>query len=171
MSHVRLHSLLFALAVLTGCAATPEPPRTVAIRLQAATALNVNAQGRPLAVVARIYKLRQEAGFRQAPYDSFLSPQKEKEALGDDLIEVREVMLVPGQRHEVVEKVSRDAAFVGVVALFRSPAPHRWRLAYATSDAARSGILVGVHGCALSNGAGANAIGPGANPLSPARCQ
>lgn len=170
---MRPTSLLLLTLALAGCAgrSAPEPERNVPIRLHAANALNVDAHGRPLAVVARIYKLRQEAAFQQAPYGTFLNAEKEKDALGADLIDVKEVMLVPGQRYEVIEKVSRDTAFVGVVALFHSPAPQRWRLAYSTADAVQGGITVGVHGCALSSGAGANAIGAGANLLSPARCQ
>ena len=78
---------------------------------------------------------------------------------------------VPGQRYELVEKVSRGAYFVGVVALFHAPAPQRWRLVYAAADAAHGGITVGVHGCALSNGAGASALGSGAKLLSPVPCQ
>lgn len=168
-----LLTLLLAAVLLAGCAArtAPDPTRNIPIRLHAARALNVDARGGPLAVVTRIYTLRQEAAFRQAPYEAFLNPLKEKDALGADLIEVKEVTLVPGQRYEVIEKVSRDAAFVGVVALFHSPAPQRWRLAYSAADAAQGGITVGVHGCALSSGAGANAIGTSATALSPVRCQ
>lgn len=148
-----------------------KPARNVPIRLHAASKLNVDAQGRPLSLLARIYKLRQDAAFRQAPFDAFLTAQKERDALGADLIDVKEVMLVPGQRYELVEKVSREAYFVGVVALFHSPAPQRWRLVYAAVDAAHGGITVGVHGCALSNGAGASALGSGAKLLSPVPCQ
>lgn len=173
MPHTCSLPLLFACFVLGGCAgrAAPETVRDVAIRLHAASALNLDSRGSPLAVVARVYKLRQQVAFQQAPYDTFLNTQKEKDALGADLIDVKEVMLVPGQRYEVVEKLGRDAAFVGVVALFHSPAPQRWRLVYPTADAAVGGITVGVHGCALSSGAGAQAIGDRANLLSPVRCQ
>ncbi|MBZ2207340.1 type VI secretion system lipoprotein TssJ [Massilia soli] len=172
MRQTCLLPLLFS-ALLAGCASrsTPEPTRNVAIRLHAANALNVDAQGRPLAVLTRIYTLRQDTAFRQAPYDAFLTPHKEKEALGADLIDVKEVMLVPGQRHDVVERISRDASFVGIVALFHAPAPQRWRLAYAAAEAAQGGITVGVHGCSLSSGAGANAIGTSATLPSPVRCQ
>ena len=173
MRQICLLPPLLAMALLAGCAAraTPDATRNIALRLHAASALNVDAHGRPLAVVTRIYTLRQEAAFRQAPYDAFLHPQREREALGADLIDVKEVTMMPGQRYEVVEKVSRDASFVGVVALFHSPAPQRWRLVYSAADAAQGGITVGVLGCALSSGAGANAVGTSATPLTPVRCQ
>mgnify|MGYP003456990830 CR=1 FL=1 len=91
--------------------------------------------------------------------------------LGADLLEVTDVMLVPGQRYEALERVSREAGFVGVVALFHSPAPQRWRLSYPAAEAAQDGITVGLHGCALSNGSGASALGEGAKLRSPVPCQ
>ncbi|PHV35081.1 type VI secretion system lipoprotein TssJ [Janthinobacterium rivuli] len=140
-----------------------KPPRNVSIRLHAAQRLNTDADGRPLALVARIYKLRQSAAFEQAPYDSFLDAQREKAALGADLMEVKEVLLVPGQRYEVQEKVSKEAYFIGVVALFRAPAAQRWRATFAAADAERGGITVGLHACALSVS--------GMAALSAPRCQ
>ncbi|OBV36828.1 type VI secretion system lipoprotein TssJ [Janthinobacterium psychrotolerans] len=140
-----------------------KPPRNVRIRLHAGQRLNTDAEGRPLALVARIYKLRQSAAFEQAPYDSFLDAAREKALLGADLLEVQEVLLVPGQRYEIEEKVGRDAAFIGVVALFRAPAAQRWRATFAAVEAEREGITVGLHACALSVGAQAGIAG--------ARCQ
>jgi type VI secretion system protein VasD len=148
-----------------------KPPRSVAIRLHAADKLNVDSRGQPLALVARIYKLRQSAAFEQAPYAAFLNPQAEKDALGADLLEVKEVTLVPGQHYEVLEKVSREAGYVGVVALFHAPAPQRWRLAFAAADAEKSGLTVGVHACALSVGAGAHATVSETKTLTSVHCQ
>jgi type VI secretion system protein VasD len=148
-----------------------KPPRSVAIRLHAADKLNVDARGQPLALVARIYKLRQSAAFEQAPYAAFLDPQAEREALGADLVEVKEVTLVPGQRYEVLEKVSREAAYVGVVALFHAPAPQRWRLAFGAAEAEQAGLTVGLHACALSAGAGAKALQRDMKALSSVHCQ
>lgn len=188
----RLPLLLVALLPLAGCAGgaigslanaalqmagvarpPPElpdaqkPPRTVSIRLHAAQRLNTDADGRPLALVARIYKLRQSAAFEQAPYDSFLDARREQAALGADLMEVREVLLVPGQRYEVQEKVSKEAYFIGVVALFRAPAPQRWRATFAAADAERGGITIGLHACALSMGGAQGAMAT----LAALRCQ
>lgn len=148
-----------------------KPPRTVALRLHAAEQLNVDAHGRPLALLARIYKLRRSAAFEQAPFDAFLDPQKEKEALGADLIEVREVMLVPGQHYEVNEKVSREAQFVGVVALFHAPAPQRWRLAFGAAEAEKTGMTIGAHACSLSASQSGAATLADTTKLSPVHCQ
>lgn len=184
--------ITFALLALGGCAAgsiastalelvgvrkPPElpdvqkPPRTVAIRLHASPNLNTDAHGHPLALVARIYKLRQSAAFERAAFEGFLDTHTERELLGNDLLEVKEITLIPGQRYEVSEKVSREAYYIGVVALFRAPAEQRWRLAFAAGDAEKSGITIGLHACAMSVGAGAaNATGNINQPLTSVRC-
>lgn len=167
-------NLASAALQMTGVARPPpalpeaqQPPRLVSIRLHAAQRLNTDAAGRPLALVARIYKLRQSAAFEQARYDSFLDARREQAALGADLVEVKEVLLVPGQRYEVQEKVSKEAYFIGVVALFRAPAAQHWRATFAAAEAERAGITVGLHACALSVGGAQGAMAP----LSALRCQ
>ncbi|MES2075500.1 MAG: type VI secretion system lipoprotein TssJ [Pseudomonadota bacterium] len=149
-----------------------KPPRQVAIRLHAGDNLNADADGHPLALVARIYKLRQGAAFERIAYQGFLNAHTERELLGNDLLEVKEVLLIPGQRYEVVEQVTREAQVIGLVALFRAPAEQRWRLAFAASEAEQSGITVGMHACALSMGAGAPPLaGAAGKPLAAVRCR
>lgn len=156
----------------TGLRTPPElpdaqkPPRTVALRLHASPKLNLNKRGQPIALAVRLYKLRQKDAFEQAPYATFLNPQREREHLGADLVEVREIMLVPGQRYEVTEKVNREAAHLAVVALFQRPAEGRWRSSVAAADAERDGLNVGLHACALTVGGSS-----GAATLSSVRCQ
>lgn len=141
-----------------------KPPRNVPLKLHAATRLNVNAGGQPLALAVRLYKLRQKDAFEGAPYAAFLDPQLERERLGADLVEVREIMLVPGQRYEVTEKVAREAGHLGIVALFHNPAAGRWRTAVSSADAERDGLNIGLHACAMS-------VGSSATALASVRCQ
>lgn len=141
-----------------------KPPRNLPLRLHASNKLNVDARGQPLALAVKLYKLRQRAAFDQAPFSAFLDPQAERERLGADLLEVREIMLVPGQRYEVTEKVGREAAHVGIVALFHRPAAQRWRAVFSAADAEREGITVGLHACAITSGTGATT-------LASVRCQ
>jgi type VI secretion system protein VasD len=149
-----------------------KPPRTIQINLHAGQNLNVDESGRSLALIARVYKLKQNTSFQQASYDTFLNPQKEKEALGADLIEVKEITLIPGQRYQANEKVSGEAYFIGVVALFRSPASQRWRVSFPTSEVEKTGITVGLHACALSVGVGKISEVAGQKPatLASVRC-
>ena len=143
-----------------------KPPRNVPLRLHAAKQLNVNERGQPLALAVRVYKLRQKDAFESAPYAAFLDPRVERESLGADLVEVREIMLVPGQRYEVTEKVAREAGHVGLVALFHHPAAGRWRTTVSSIDAEKDGLNVGLHACAMSMGPG----GP-STALASVRCQ
>jgi type VI secretion system protein VasD len=165
------------LAACGGAVKTPEladalkPARTVNVRLHAATKLNTDARGQSLALVARVYKLRQSAAFESAPYAAFLSPQAEQAAFGADLLEVKEITLVPGQKYEVQEKVSREAGYIGIVALFNKPAPQRWRLAYSAAEAEPGGVTVGMYACSLASGAGARAHQPKAPLPDAVRCQ
>lgn len=148
-----------------------QPPRNVTLRLHAAKRLNIDARGQSLALLVRIYKLRQRAAFETAPYAAFGSAQAERETLGSDLVEVREVTLVPGQQLELADRMARETGYVGVVALFHSPAREGWRLAFAAADAENAGVTVGLHACAMSVGSGALASGAAVKPLSLVRCQ
>jgi type VI secretion system protein VasD len=148
-----------------------KPPRIVSIRLHAATTLNSGNGGPPLALVARVYTLRQAEAFERVPYAGFTDAQTERESLGADLLGVKEVLLIPGQHYEVQEKVSREAGFIGIVALFRAPDGQRWRAAFPAAAAEQSGITLGLHGCALTAGAGAPPRQRQlARPLSEAHC-
>lgn len=130
------------------------PDRRLFWRIHASQSVNITPQGQSLALLTRIYRLRSPDAFLQAAPDTFGDAAKEKEVLGDDLVSVREVQLIPGQQYESSEKVPRDVRFVGIVALFRSPALHRWRYAFSAAEAERTGLALGAHACALSVHAG-----------------
>lgn len=119
-------------------------------RIYASESLNVDEQGHALALVLRIYKLKSPDAFLQAPYDTFGDASKEKTALGDDLIAAREVQLVPGQHYETTDKIAREARYIGIVALYRNPLPGRWRYAFSTAQADKTGLHIGAHACAMS---------------------
>ncbi len=127
-----------------------KPPREVPLKLYAGANLNAAADNRPVALVVRLYKLKDPTSFLQAPYDTFIDPQREQQTLGADLLQVREMTLIPGQRYEITEKVSREAGTLGVVALFRSPAPQRWKFAFDTVKNEKAGVTIGLHACAMT---------------------
>jgi type VI secretion system protein VasD len=151
--------------------ATQLQPRKVALHLHAAPRLNLDARGQSLALLVRVYALRGSGAFNQAPYAAFLSPEAERAALGADLVDAREVMMVPGQHVDLDESLAREAGYLGVVALFRTPPRQGWRVAFAASDAEKAGVTLGLHACALSVGQGAPASGTAAPPLALVRCQ
>jgi len=173
---IALAAILLMLGLtLGGCASfdSESSVSKVALKLQAGSDLNAGVTGQPLSLVTRIYKLKQTGAFNAAPYAAFLSPDAEKQALGADLIEVRELSLLPGQKYEVVEKVAPEANYLGIVTLFRTPAQQRWRAAFAVKAAERAGINIGLHACSLTVDKGTPAEQASTSGLadSPARCQ
>jgi type VI secretion system protein VasD len=130
-------------------------PQKVTLRLHAGQVLNTDASGQSLSVVARIYKLRDKQAFENAPAAAFMDPKNGvSQELTADTLEAREVVLTPGQKYEVVETLPGEAAYIGVVALFRAPAEQRWHFVFDAKSAASSGITLGLHGCAISVASG-----------------
>lgn len=132
----------------------PPTDRKVTLRVHAGEQLNTGPDERSLSVVVRIYKLKDSAAFLAAPLSAFKDNRMEEKAFGNDIAEVREVVLRPGQKHEVVETLPLTIPYLGVTAQFRAPAEGRWRFAFDTKRAAATGITLGVHGCAMSVAAG-----------------
>jgi type VI secretion system protein VasD len=124
--------------------------RDVTLRIHAGQVLNTDPTGRALSVVTRVYKLRSTAQFSQATYAMFASNDSARTAFADDVISVDEVVLKPGQKYEVVETLPLTVTNIAVVALFRSPDALRWRFVFDTKAAAKTGITIGAHACALS---------------------
>jgi len=125
------------------------PARRIPFVLTASTSLNTDDEGHSLALVVRVYRLKSADAFLSAPYATFATPETEKQRLGEDLVEVREILLVPGQKVDVFEKVSREASYLGVVALYREPSPQHWKYAFNADLAQLSGITLAAHACAL----------------------
>lgn len=119
-------------------------------QLNASTSLNVTPSGQALATVVRIYKLRSANAFLQTPYEVFGDIAQEKAAFGEDLIEIKEWRVLPGQIERTKTKVAREGRYVAIVALYRHPASQRWRYVFQTDEAARSGLSIGLHACAMS---------------------
>jgi type VI secretion system protein VasD len=147
-----------------------KPARALKLRLAASDSLNVDSTGRSLSLVVRLYKLRSPTAFLNAPYETFGSTASEKAALADELIESREVVLLPGQKQDVNERWAREATHIGVVALFRAPAPQRWRYAFELEALQLGeGLLLGAHACTLSVASGVP-VGATAMKLSSTAC-
>jgi type VI secretion system protein VasD len=126
------------------------PPRKVALSIAAGKNLNAGDNDAPLALVVRIYKLKDATGFYQTPFNAFVNAGQDKALLGEDLIESREVTLVPGQSYQWTEAVPWQAGALAVVGFFHSPAPQRWRFAFNPAESEKTGILMGAHACAFT---------------------
>lgn len=127
-----------------------KPPREVRLQLQAGSNLNSDDRQRAQAAVVRIYQLKDASAFWLAPYDAFVQPDRDRALLGSNLVDVKELTLAPGQTYDVVEKVPRQAKALAIVTLFYTPAPQRWRVVFDAEPSEKTGILVGIHSCAMT---------------------
>lgn len=89
--------------------------------------LNAEAGQRPLAVVVRAYQLKDKSAFLAAPYPALL--EQDQTVLAADLLASHQALLRPGAAVSLREPYHQDAAYVGVVALFRQDGEQQtWRL-------------------------------------------
>lgn len=147
-------------------------PTQVTLRIHAGQVLNIDSKGQSLSLVARIYKLRSYATFVQTPYAAFQRDGDAGGALDKEVVEMREIVLTPGQKYEMIETMTAEATHIAVVGLLRASDPRRWKFVFDAREAARTGITIGAHGCALSVAVGEPLLAaPESRRLAGVRCQ
>ncbi|MCP1418434.1 type VI secretion system protein VasD [Pseudomonas laurylsulfativorans] len=100
--------------------------------------LNPDASGTPLSVVLRVYQLTSLERFASVDADSLWDdPQK---ALGNTLIENREITLLPGMGQVDKWPLNKAAGYVGVAAFFRNDENSRWKVAFDANSLRKDGI-------------------------------
>jgi len=130
------------------------PYRPLTLTLAGGERLNATAAGEALALVVQVYQLREGSAFATLPYAQAVNAERARAALGEDLVALRELTLLPGRTYRLDEPVRTDVRIVGIVALYRAPAPNRWKLAFDRDASTRDGITVGFHACAMTVGTG-----------------
>ncbi|WP_263264700.1 type VI secretion system lipoprotein TssJ [Pseudomonas sp. RIT-PI-S] len=106
--------------------------------------LNPDATGKPLSVVLRVYQLASLERFASADADSLWSAPNE--ALGNTLVESRELTLLPGLGQRDKWPLSKAARYVGVAAFFRDEAGGRWKVAFDANSLRKDGIWFSTDG-------------------------
>lgn len=129
--------------------------RDMSVRIYTGDQLNLSSSGKPLSLVTKIYVLRANEKFKAMTYPQITSGELEKEALGEELISVREMVLLPGKAYDITLKVPGDATAIGVVGMFRVPYQARWKVAFDNKLSFDNGITIGAHACAFSASKGA----------------
>ena len=106
--------------------------------------LNPDETGKPLSVVIRVYQLSSLERFSSTDADSLWDdPQK---ALGNTLIENREITLLPGMGQVDRWPLNKAASYVGVAAFFRSDEDSRWKVAFDANSLRKEGIWFSADG-------------------------
>ena len=138
----RSNHFLAALAVSAlafGCGGAAPPPPTAApakacpalpLRLAFTATPRSNAlstgEGRP--VQLHIFQLKSDARLRTASFEDIW--QNDAKTLEGELVSSEQHTLFPGEKKTVTIAPKPDAAYIGVVALFREPQGKDWFLTY-----------------------------------------
>jgi len=114
--------------LLAGCAGTDPKPRE-AVRLDmtvsAVAGVNPDAQGRASPIAVRVYELKDDTAFRDA--DFFTLQDKEKAAVGDDVLKRDAFILRPGEHHRIVRTMNVGTTSLGIIAAYRDLPNSVWR--------------------------------------------
>lgn len=124
--------------------------KNIALKLYAGKNINLDSNGDPLSLLVKLYVVKDVNAFEQADFDTFLKSGDIRDKLGSDLVKERETMLVPGQTYTTHVPKMPDGGYLGVVALFRNPAPERWRLAFNLKPKKAEPVTIGLNACAMS---------------------
>jgi len=128
--------------------------KELSLRLSAGDELNTTKTGVSMSLVAKIYVLRSPERFASLSYEQLGTAESDSLLFGEDLISVRELILIPGKSYDVKLSIPGDATALAVVGMYRAPYANRWRVAFDAQKSLSSGIVVGAHACALSASAG-----------------
>lgn len=138
------------------------------LRIHAGEKLNAGTSDRPLSLIIKLYKLKGYDSFSRTPYQSF----SDGTFKSDEVVDVKEIVLLPGQRYEVTDTMASGVSHFAVVGLFRSPEELRWKFIFDLEKTGKEGITIGAHACALNVTQGAT-VGspPEARRLAGAHCR
>jgi type VI secretion system protein VasD len=120
--------LCFLVSSALGCAGTApscKVPKALEVEIETSDRVNIDAEGRSLPTLVRLYQLKDLSLFQMAEFMDIW--QSAKETLGATLIAVKELTTYPGQ--VVVERFERDekADYLVGVGIFRNPVGSTWR--------------------------------------------
>ncbi|MEI2415183.1 type VI secretion system lipoprotein TssJ [Orrella sp. JC864] len=131
--------LLLAALLAAGCASTAKRVGVpYEVRLIASDDVNPDARQRPSPVQITVYTLRSTRGFEQS--DFFALQGDPRQLLGEELIAVEQVILRPGQVHELRGAGDPQAQALGVVAAYRDLEHSDWRLTIPLPEARSTNI-------------------------------
>jgi len=85
----------------------------------------LNEVSTALPVVVRIYQLKNKERLEQADFRSLW--KSDREVLGADFLDRREIILNPGENIQIDVDLMEESAFVAVMALFRKTEGKSWR--------------------------------------------
>ncbi|MDR0735550.1 MAG: type VI secretion system lipoprotein TssJ [Zoogloeaceae bacterium] len=124
-------------------------PMEYALKGLAGDAVNLDANGKSLSIVVRIYQLKDKNEFARLTFNAFTSGKRDGELFPTEFLAVKEVVLIPGAALELTERLLPEAGYVGVAAFFRKPDAQAWRFLVDARAVAKEGLNFSVRTCYL----------------------
>jgi type VI secretion system protein VasD len=116
-----------------------ELPVPLEISIAASESLNPTAQGRPSPVLLRVYELSGSAFFQSADFFALLG--EAESARHEEVLEMHEFVLMPGEVRALRRRAGLGVRFVGVAAAYRDVHGSVWRSLAAVPPPHRAGRL------------------------------
>lgn len=124
--------------------------KKVQLTLSAGESVNSDSAGRGNALVVRFYKLKAAENFLSLSREALNGAAVVPEGLKEDVLAGKEQILMPGQQYRLDEVLPAEASHIGVVMLFQSPQPARWRAAIPVAALSDRPLVLGVHRCSFT---------------------
>jgi type VI secretion system protein VasD len=99
--------------------------RSFTLRFDAGAHLNPDANLQALPVQVKVIQLSDPLAFRNAAFDDLW--QQAEQALGGSYISAKSFMVLPGSSKTVTVDMSKQAKYIGFVAVFRTHSGYVWR--------------------------------------------
>lgn len=108
--------------------------KTLHLDITARDAINNNASGAPLSTVVRIYQLKDRKVFDDTDYPSLFT--EDSQAIKADLLEQKDIRVLPGAAVTIDVPMNEKAQFVAVAGMFLSPdiTNNTWRIVLSRDD-------------------------------------
>ncbi|PCH95019.1 MAG: type VI secretion system lipoprotein TssJ [Gammaproteobacteria bacterium] len=125
LSYFKKTTLIFLCTLLISCGSTSENNVEFSYLISASADINPDIEGRPSAVLVRVYQLTNNVNFGNASYEALF--ESDHNALGSEYITLNEYLVDPQSRNEIELKISEHTRFIGVVVGYRSVDMVTWR--------------------------------------------
>ncbi|MFX1762484.1 type VI secretion system lipoprotein TssJ [Paraburkholderia sp. A1RI-2L] len=130
--------------VVTGCSSTKPPPSDAtaySVHISVDKLVNLDSRGRPAPILVGIYELKATDAFDLASFPAL--QDRAKETLGENLVSLEQMVLVPGERRIVKRRANEMVRVVGFVAGYRELEQSGWRSSVEV-HAPRRGMLASI---------------------------
>lgn len=139
--------LAISLLLVSACASRP-PPTMLRIALVAGAGVNPDMNGRASPIVVKLYELKSLAAFNGADFFSLF--EKDKEALGTELVAREDLQLHPAENRTIERKIQSETRYFGAVAAFRDLDRARWRAAAAVPEHKTTPVTIRIEARSIS---------------------